>query len=214
MSGSFGLQDVKLGDHDVGSFSGTLTTQGRRVDLGWEGDLLLGAVVGHAEFRPDEDGPFSGECTVKGLNLVHLAGLAALNVQQTRGELDGQFKFSGLATDASRLSVEGELTRVQLNYSQIPGAERGYELWNPFPLRWAVADETLDIDRMRLLGVGTDIVVDGTVGLRDGFGQREDSMDLTIAGIFNLAALESFSPGLSARGESELDVSVAPAAPP
>ena len=208
VSGSVGLRELKVGERDVGSFSGTLSTQGRRVDLGWEGNLLSGEVVGHAEFRPDEDGPFSGECTVKGLNLVQLAGLAALDVQQARGELDGRFKFSGLTTDASRFSVEGEVTRFQLNYSQIPGAERGYELWNPFPLRWGVADEQLDIDRMRLLGEGTDIVVDGTIGLRDGFAQQEDSIEVTIEGIFNLAALESFRPGLEARGKSELDVSV------
>jgi len=208
LSGSFGLQEVKLGERDIGSFSGTLTTQGRRVDVGWQGNLLSGEIAGHAEFRPDDEGPFSGACTVKGLDLVHLAGLADLNVQQTKGSLDAQFKFSGVATDASRFTVDGEITRIQLNYSQIPGAERGYELWNPFPLRWGLADETLDIDGMQFLGDGTDIRVDGTIGLYDGFAQQEDSIDLTIVGVFNLAVLESFRPGLAARGKSELNVNI------
>ncbi len=206
VAGSFKLEEIKIGERNVGSLSGQLSTQGRRVDLGWAGDLLSGKVTGHAEFRPDEDGPFSGECTVTGLNLVQLAGLADLNLQQTTGEADSRFQFSGLTTDASGFAVEGEVTRLELNYSQIPGAERGYELWNPFPLRWSLAGETLDIDNMRLLGDGTDIVVDGTVGLRDGFGERDDSLGLTVGGTFNLAVLESFRPGLEAGGESELDV--------
>jgi translocation and assembly module TamB len=166
-------------------------------------------VTGHAEFRPDGEGPFSGESTVKGLNLVDLAGLADLNLQQTRGEVDGTLKFSGLITNADSFAADGEFTRFQLSYSQIPGAKRGYELWNPFSLRWKLAGDTLNIDRMRLLGDGTDIVVDGTVGLEDGFAGSEDSMNLTVEGIFNLAVLESFRPGLEASGESELDVRIA-----
>ena len=209
VAGSFELEEVKLGESEIGSLSGKLSTQGRRVDLGWEGNLLSGKVTGHAEFRPDGEGPFNGESTVKGLNLVDLAGLADLNLQQTRGEVDGALKFSGLMTNADSFAAEGEFTRFQLTYSQIPGAKRGYELWNPFSLRWKLAGDTLNIDRMRLLGDGTDIVVDGTVGLEDGFAGSEDSMNLTVEGIFNLAVLESFRPGLEASGESELDVRIA-----
>lgn len=208
VSGSFGLREVKLGKRDIGTFSGKLTTSGRRVDIGWEGDLLSGSLAGHAEFRPDENGPFSGQCNVKGLDLIYLAGLADLNLHQTNGTVDGQFRFSGEAMDASKFAAEGEVTRLQLTHSQIPGAERGYEVWNPFPMRWKVENKTLDIDRVRLLGDGTDIVVDGTIGLQDGFARKEDSMDVSVEGIFNLAVLESFRPAVTARGESELDVRI------
>lgn len=208
VSGSFGLREVKLEERDIGSFSGKLTTSGRRVDIGWEGNLLSGSLTGHAEFRPDENGPFSGQCTVNGLDLVYLAGLADLNLHQTSGTVNGQFRFSGEATDSSKFVADGEVTRLQLSHSQIPGAERGYEVWNPFPMRWKVQNKTLDIDRVRLLGDGTDIVVDGTIGLQDGFARKEDSMDVSVEGSFNLAALESFRPAVTARGESELDVRI------
>ena len=208
VSGSFGLREVKLEERDIGSFSGKLTTSGRRVDIGWEGNLLSGSLTGHAEFRPDENGPFSGQCTVNGLDLVYLAGLADLNLHQTSGTVNGQFQFSGEATDSSKFVADGEVTRLQLSHSQIPGAERGYEVWNPFPMRWKVQNKTLDIDRVRLLGDGTDIVVDGTIGLQDGFARKEDSMDVSVEGSFNLAALESFRPAVTARGESELDVRI------
>ncbi len=208
VSGSFGLEEVKLGERDIGSFSGKLTTSGRRVDLGWEGNLLFGSLVGYAEFRPDKNGPFSGHCTVKGLDLVYLAGLADLNLHQTSGTVDGQFRFSGEVTDAGKFVADGEVTRLQLTHSDIPGADRGYEVWNPFPMRWKVENKTLDIDRVRLIGDGTDIVVDGTIGLQDGFARKEDSMDVSVEGIFNLAALESFRPGVTASGDSELDVSI------
>ncbi len=206
--GSFGLDEIKLGTQDVGAISGKLTTSGRRVDLGWEGDILSGTVTGHAEFHPDKSGPYNGECTVNNVDLALLVGLADFRLQQATGTFDSKFKFSGEVTDPDTFVAEGEVTRFQLTHSQIPGAARGYEVWNPFPMRWKVANDTLDIDRVRLLGDGTDVVVDGKIALQNSLDQVGNSMDVAIEGSFNLAALESFRPGITARGQSELDVRV------
>jgi len=208
VSGSFGLAEIKLGVQDVGAISGKLTTSGRRVDLSWEGDILSGSVTGHAEFRPDKSGPYNGECTVKDVDLVLLARLADFRLQQATGTFDSKFKFSGEATDSAAFVAEGEVTRFQLTHSQIPGAARGYEVWNPFPMRWKVENDTLDIDGVHLIGEGTNVVVDGIIALQGDLDQAGNSMDVAVEGEFNLAALESFRPGLTARGQSELDVRI------
>lgn len=208
VSGSFDLEAIKLGAQDVGAISGKLTTSGRRVDLGWEGDILAGSVTGHAEFRPDKGGPYNGECTVNKVDLVLLARLADFRLQQATGTFDSKFKFSGEATASDTFVAEGEITRLQLTHSQIPGSDRGYDIWNPFPMRWKVENDTLDIDRVRLLGDGTDVVVDGKIALQGDLDQLGNSMDVAIEGGFNLTALESFRPGITARGKSELDVRI------
>ena len=41
--------------------------------------------------------------------------------------------------------------------------KQGYSLWNPFPMRWSLADGRLHLDGMRLLGQGTDIAIDGII---------------------------------------------------
>jgi translocation and assembly module TamB len=56
---------------------------------------------------------------------------------------------------------------------------------------------------VRLLGDGTDIVVDGAVGLVD---SRE--LDLMTEGVFNLTVLESFRNELEARGSSTLELRI------
>ena len=208
VSGSFGLEEVKIDQQDVGAITGKLTTSGRRVDLGWEGDILSGSVTGHAEFRPDNAGPYTGECTVENVDLVLLGRLAGLRLQQTTGTFDSKFNFSGQATESDAFVAEGEITRFQLTHSQIPGSPRGYDLWNPFPMRWKVENDTLDIDRVRLLGEGTDIFVDGKVALEGDLDEAGNTMDVAIEGGFNLAALESFRPGITSRGTSELDVRI------
>lgn len=207
-TGSAELSELKLAGKDLGSFSANLRTEEGEVHLRWLGNLLSGKIEGRATVQPSRNGSFSGECKVTDLDLIHLAYLADLELAKMTGVVDGRFSFSGELARIGDLEASGELTRLELDYSEIPGANRGYQLWNPFPMRWNVAGRKLRIDHMRLLGDGTDLELDGTVGFDGGFAKAADSLDLTLAGIFNLAVLESFRPGIQARGRSELEATI------
>ena len=206
--GSLRLRDVEINGREVGSFSAEVESSNRRVDVAWQGNLFSGKLSGKAEIQPGTGRPYQGEAEIKELDVVHLGQLADIEVQKMTGEVDARLQFSGELTGSNTLAAEGELTRLEVSYSEVPGADRGYELWNPFPMRWQIADNKLDLDQVRLLGDGTDLVLDGSVGLIGGFGQQEDSLDLSLGGIFNLAVLESFRSGLEASGSSTLQANL------
>ena len=50
--------------------------------------------------------------------------------------------------------AEGQVTRLEGEFAAIPTVEKQYSIWNPFPMRWGYARNTLRLDRMRLLGEG------------------------------------------------------------
>ena len=208
VEGSLDLRDLEVDEQEVGSFSAKVETANQRVNLSWQGNLFSGAINGRTEIRPSAGRPYQGECEIKKLDVVHLGRLADIEIQKMSGEVDAKFRFSGELADSDTLLAEGEVTRLEVSYSEVPGANRGYELWNPFPMRWGISGGKLDFDQVRLLGDGTDLVMDGTVGLDGGFGQRNDSFDLSLEGIFNLAVLESFRAGLEAAGSSELQATL------
>ena len=208
IDGSLKLQDVEVNERKVGSFSAAVETSNRRIHLTWLGNLFSGALSGRAQIRPSTGRPYQGECEIKNLDVIHLGQLADIEVQKMTGEVDAKLGFSGELTDSNTLSVDGEVTRLEVSYSEVPGADRGYGLWNPFPMRWSIANGKLDLDQVRLLGDGTDLVMDGSVGLAEGFGQQDDSLDLSLGGIFNLAVLESFRSGLEASGSSKLQATL------
>ena len=206
--GTLDLRDLTIDELQVGAFSAKVESSNRRVNVAWQGNLFSGGLRGRAEILPAEGRPYQGECEIANLDIVHLGKLADFEVRETSGELDAKLRFSGKVADPDSFAAQGELTRLKVSYSRVPGSDRGYALWNPFPMRWSVGDGKLDIDQARLLGDGTDLVIDGSVGLKDGFGRRQDSLDLSLGGIFNLAVLESFRPGLDAGGSSELNVTI------
>jgi hypothetical protein len=70
-------------------------------------------------------------------------------------------------------------------------------------MRWSVTNHVLRLDRMRLLGDGTDVLFDGTLGLQD-----PRPLDLSTSGTFNLAVIEGFRPELQASGSSVLEVAL------
>jgi translocation and assembly module TamB len=208
VSGSLNLDRLQLDDKELGSFQAELQSEDRQVHLRWLGKLVSSVVKGSAEIQPTQGGPFSGECTINKLDVTHLARLGGLELEKLSGEVDSKFTFSGELARFGELSADGVVSRLEVAYSEIPGAERGYDLWNPFPMRWSIGDGKLDLDHVRLLGDGTDFELDGAVGLQQGLGQADDSLDLTLAGVFNLAVLESFRTGLEARGSSELEARI------
>jgi hypothetical protein len=97
---------------------------------------------------------------VQALGVAHLARLP---VEQVQGEVDGTLTFTGSLSEPNSLRAEGTITRLEAGLAEIGGTNQGYSLWNPFPMRWSLAEGQLHLDRMRLLGQGTDIAIDGTI---------------------------------------------------
>jgi translocation and assembly module TamB len=75
---------------------------------------------------------------------------------------------------------------------------------NQGPIRFSVANQSLQIDQFHLVGENTDISANGKVHLS---GDRE--LDLRAQGRVNLKLIESFNPDFTSSGVVSVDVSVA-----
>jgi translocation and assembly module TamB len=74
-------------------------------------------------------------------------------------------------------------------------------------MRWSLADGRLHLDRMRLLGQGTDIAIDGTIPFAL-MEPADNNLDLAVEGDFNLSLLESFRSDIQTNGVSSVQVNV------
>jgi translocation and assembly module TamB len=207
VTGSWSLQNVALGEQSLGSLTGNIATQGKQVHLDWKAVLLGGEVRGKADLQPAGDQSFQGQMDFAKVQALGVAHLASLPVEQVQGEVDGTLTFSGNLSEPNNLQAEGTITRLETGLAEIGGTNQSYSLWNPFPMRWSLADGRLHLDRMRLLGQGTDIAIDGTIPFAL-MEPADNNLDLAVEGDFNLSLLESFRSDIQTNGVSSVQVNV------
>ncbi len=207
VTGNWNLRNVSLGDQALGSLSGNVATQGKQVHLDWKADLLGGEVHGKAELQPAGDQSFQGQMEFVRVQALGVAELARLPLERLQGEVDGSFTFSGNLDKPNSLRAEGTINRLEAGLTDLGDTNQAYSLWNPFPMRWSLADGRLHLDGMRLLGQGTDIAIDGTIP----FSLMEpidNKLEVSVEGDFNLSVLESFRSGIQTSGVSSVEVDI------
>ncbi len=210
-AGSWAVPDLSIGGKRLGDFRGAVETVGEEVTLDWQGNVLGGTIGGRTRLQPR--GSFNGQVEFKNIDAVALVRMADVPLRQLTGELDGSCSFSGDALKLGEMQAAGEMTRLEFALAEIAGSESGYSISNlPFPMRWSIENQTLKLDRMRLLGPGpadapeeegTDIEINGTVGL-----SGPGNFDLDLTGVFNLAVAQSFVSNLRAAGASTVQVKI------
>ena len=204
LSGLWDVESVNFNRKLIGSLKGSVETVDREVTLDWEAELLTGRLEGAAHVYPTENGKLRGRTQFAELSVVELARLADVSLDKATGTIDGHCTFSAASWDLDNLMAEGQVTRLEGEFAAIPTVEKQYSIWNPFPMRWGYARNTLRLDRMRLLGEGTDVEINGEVSF-----SPEERLDVDVSGTFNLAVLESFRSDLQARGSSTLEMKIA-----
>jgi len=198
LDGDWTVGELSWGEQQFGSLAGRLRTEGESVRLDWSGELLGGKAQGQTTVLPDENA-FSGEASFTGFQAAELTRAVSLPLPGLSGETGGSLGYSGDLSAAEKFTAEGVIDRAAFEISGIPGARRAYEIWNPFPMRWSFSDGTLALDRMRLLGVETDIEVSGKIPTAP-----ERPIDLSVDGNFNLALIESYNADLQADGTARV----------
>ena len=204
LSGLWDVGSLEFNQQPVGSFKGDVKTADLEVTLDWQAELLDGRMEGTAHIYPTENGKSQGRAQFADLSVVELARLADVSLDKAAGAVDGHCTFSAASWGLDDLMAEGQVTRLEGEFAAIPTVEKQYGVWNPFPMRWGFARNTLRLDRMRLLGEGTDVEINGEVSF-----SPEEPLDVDISGTFNLAVLESFRSDLQARGSSTLEMKIA-----
>ncbi len=200
--GSWQLADLEIGGRDAGSWTGKIATEGDLVRFDLSGSLLQGAVSGSGEVKA-ENLLLRANLTFDGFALETLTAAADLPLEQVTGSVAGSASIQGPLTNLEAVTGEGELRKFEAQIADIPGAARGYSLYNPFPMHWSYAGGRLRLEHMRLQGEGTDVEVDGDIGLAG-----EPQLNVNVDGEFNLTALNGLRPGLRTAGRSTVEVKI------
>ncbi len=199
LRGDWEIGDLSIAGRALGKLSGAIETIDDEVALDWQGDILDGRFEGKAALAPR--GPLTGEARFENVSAAALTQLVGLPLESLSGQVAGNCTFSNPSLRLEDFRAEGVIAKLEAGLSEIPGSERDYEIWNPFPMRWSFAEQRLRLDRMRLLGEGTDIEINGTILFAE-----PGKVDVDVAGTFNLAAVESFRPEITASGSSTIEV--------
>ncbi len=203
LSGLWSVESFHFNRKPIGSLQGHVETVDHEVTLDWQAELLAGRLEGAAHVYPTQNGKLRGRTQFTDVSVVELARLADVSVEKATGTVDGHCTFSAASWGLDELMAEGQVTRLEGELAAIPTVEKHYGIWNPFPMRWAYAHNTLRLDRMRLLGEGTDVEINGEVSF-----SPEEQVNVDVSGTFNLAVIESFRSDLQARGSSTLEMKV------
>jgi translocation and assembly module TamB len=180
------------------------------------GEFTINAVSQGADLRITGQSQFE-QAEVKVDGNVHLREdwPADVYFRFHQFELDTIFRtyLRGAVTGHSRADGEvhmvGPLRRPRelqftANVDNLDAEVEGVKIKNQGPIRFSVANQSLQIDQFHLLGENTDISANGRVHLT---GDRE--LDLKAQGQVNLKLIESFNPDFTSSGVVSVDVAVA-----
>ena len=179
------------------------------------GEFTINAVSQGAELRITGQSQFE-QSDVKVDGNVHLREdwPADVYFRFHQFELDSIFQtyMHGAVTGHSRADGEvhmvGPLRRPHelqftANLDNLDADVEDVKIKNQGPIRFSVANQTLQIDQFHLVGQDTDISANGKVHLT---GDRE--LDLRAQGRVNLKLIESFNPDFTSSGVVSVDLSV------
>ena len=200
----------------VGAFEAPVYDVRGRVDDLFVGDELVGQVTGRIGVRNEEATleieAASPHLAVSALGRVALtpAADAELTVRFADTSLDPYVRLFEprlqpftTAVASGVLRVVGELgdlehLLVDATVEQLRLEVFDYEVRNEGPIRIALDQEVVRIERMRLVGDGTGLDLTGEVRL------RADEVDVRVTGDANLGILQGFVPDLRSSGNVEL----------
>jgi translocation and assembly module TamB len=196
------LVDLKLGDDVVGSFEGTVESDGHQMSTKIESAMAEGRLSGKLDVTLGGDYPLAGELTVEQIHFdsfitsaMHLSGLTGHSL------VDGHFAIAGFGARPETLAVEANLSRVTLDYENV-------KLENVGPVRLTYRQDEIRVEQAKLRGTDTDFEMAGSARFA---GDR--ALNLRVDGAVSLQLLAGFVPRLEATGRAQVNAEVAGTVP-
>jgi translocation and assembly module TamB len=200
VDGSWRVQGLTVTELELGDWSGEATSNDDSIELTLMGAPLGGSVSGVGEVGVTNL-EFTSDIRFESLAFGSLLASEGAGEAGPTGVASGEAQFRGAFSSLSETSGEGSFNELRLAIVGVPGADAGYELYNPFPMRWKFSDGQLNLDHMRLQGIGTNVELTGAIGLAP-----DIDSDLRIDGDFDLIALQQLQPSLTTSGRSTIGV--------
>jgi translocation and assembly module TamB len=195
--GSFRIVDLRIGQEVIGSFEGTLTSDGKLAKLALSSAMTNGSVSGGYTLGLADPYPIQGKVTIQNINLDPFLQ-TALHLQHFNGHgiADGEISAQGNLQQPGTVVVGANFSRLALNYANV-------QLQNEGPIRFRSSRDEFNIEPATFRGADTNIKIQGNVHYT---GRRP--VLLRLDGSLDLRLLSGFVSDLDARGPAQVNASV------
>jgi translocation and assembly module TamB len=194
--GSFRVVDLRIGQEVIGSFEGTLNSDGKEAKLEVSSAMTNGSVSGGYTVGLQDPYPIRGKIKIQNIKLdpflqtaLHLEHFAG------HGTADGEISAEGNWRKLDTVVVDAKFTRLALEYANV-------QLQNEGPIHLRSSSSEFNLDPATLRGTDTNIRVGGNVRFT---GRRTVNLDLN--GALDLRLLSGYFPDVDARGPAQINAS-------
>ncbi len=196
-AGSVHLANLRVGNEVLGSFTGQLAADGRRVHLDVNSTMNTGQARGQFDLTLGGEYPLRGELTVEAVDLDPFIQ-TGLRLRQLTGHsrVSGQFAIAGFLAEPETIAVQANLSHVSLDYEFV-------KLENVGPVRFGYRRDEIRIEEAELRGQNTDLTLSGLIRF-----DANRPLDLRLAGSVNLRLAQGLLPALEARGGAQVNAQI------
>ncbi len=196
INASIHLHDLTFDGERAGDFDFDAVTRGSDLHLTGRSKFEKAELAIDGDIRLGDQWPADLALRFDHLDIDSLLRAYLGNRVTEHSTMAGQLRLTGPLRQPRDLNVRGDLNYLALNVEKLSVTNEG-------PVRFGVEHQVLALERLRLLGEGTDIVARGTAQLA---GNHE--LALRADGRLNMKLLENFSPDLTTSGIVNVAVNV------
>jgi translocation and assembly module TamB len=194
--GTFRVVDFRIGRDVIGSFEGSLSSDGHNAKLQLSSAMTTGGISGQATLGLADPYALNGKVSITNIDLNPFL-MTALHLKQFNGHgvADGDITVAGELKHPENVLVDAKFSKLELNYANV-------QLENVGPIHLRTSRESLEIDQATFKGADTNIAVGGAVR----FAGR-GTLGLRLNGALDLRLLTGFLPALEANGPAQINAS-------
>jgi len=194
--GTMRVVDLRVGEEVIGSFDGSLTSDGHAAHLELGSAMATGEISGGYTVGLSDPYPLSGKVSIKNINLDPFL-LTALHLKQFSGHAAaaGDIALNGSLSKPESIVADANFSRLAMNYANV-------HLENTGPVHFRSTKDSLEIEPATLHGADTNLQIAGAVQFA---GRR--TVALKLNGAMDLRLLGGFVSDLDARGPAQINAS-------
>ncbi|MGC0775345.1 MAG: translocation/assembly module TamB domain-containing protein [Candidatus Acidiferrum sp.] len=194
--GTFRVVDFRIGKDVIGSFDGSLNSDGSTAKLKLGSAMTSGGISGEITLGLADPYALNGKVSIVNIDLNPFL-ITALHLRQFSGHgiADGDITVAGELKHPEKIVLDAKFSKLALNYANV-------QLENAGPIHLRSSKETLEIDQASFKGTDTNIAIAGAVR----FAER-GTLALKLNGALDLRLLTGFVPALQASGPAQINAS-------
>ena len=195
--GTFRVVDLRVGQDVIGSFEGTLNSDGNEAKFQLTSAMTNGSISGGYTVGLKDPYPIRGKILIQNIKLDPFLQ-TALHLREFTGHgtADGEISAEGNLGQIDSVVVDAKFSRLTLDYGNV-------RLQNEGPIHLRSSSSEFSLEPATFRGADTNLRVGGNIQFT---GRR--AVSLALNGAVDLRLLSGYFPQVDARGPAQINGSV------